>query len=133
MLFLLNSTIYLDFTTHDPTTGGVSDADSTPSVSVFEDDGSTSMYNPTVTKRAGQTGVYTAKIIATKANGFGLGKSYNVIADATVNSIQGKACIRTFQLDLKFPGDIIGLEEGSSLAFDVKGRRIRIKRVSDVH
>ncbi len=94
----LGETKIVDFTTHNPITGQVSDADALPTVDVFEDDTDVAILAATVTKRVGHTGNYRASFAATTANGFEVGKSYNVIAEATVNAISAKARIGTFSL-----------------------------------
>jgi len=102
----LGDTIVLDFTTHDPTTGNVSDADSTPTCEVFEDANDTPILTPTVTKRTGKTGNYRVSIVATAGNNFGVGRSYNVIVSATVVLITAKGRIASFSLDSKRLADL---------------------------
>lgn len=102
----LGDTITYDFTTHNPATGVVSDADSTPTCEVFEDDNDTAILSPTVTKRTGKTGNYRVSIPATAGNSFSVGSSYNVIITATVNSIQAKSRIAAFTLDGKRISDL---------------------------
>jgi len=102
----LGDTIILDFTTHNPSTGAVSDADSTPTCEVFEDENDTAILTPTVTKRTGKIGNYRITIVASAGNGFEVGKSYNVIVQAAVNGITAKARISAFTLDEKRISDI---------------------------
>lgn len=76
----LGDTFYLLFPTHDAT-GALSDADATPVVEVFEDASDSAMaYLPPVAKVGAYTGYYRATIVATGANGFEVGKSYNFMA-----------------------------------------------------
>jgi len=98
-LYVLGKTIPFHFTNHDPTTGNISDADSLPTAKVFEDAGTTSMYSATVAKCGSETGVYMVSIEATSINGFEIEKSYNVIVEATVNSVTAKARIAQFNLE----------------------------------
>ncbi len=98
--------ITLDFTTHLPTTGGVSDADALPTVEVFEDDTDTTLAGATVTKRVGKTGNYRVAVVATTANGFEVGKSYNVVVTAIVGTITAKAVVGSFFIDGKRLNDL---------------------------
>jgi hypothetical protein len=109
----LGDTIVFDFTTHDPETGEVSDADITPTCEVFEDTNDTELLVPTVTKRTGKTGDYRVSIEATTPNGFEIGKNYNVIVSATVNDIPAKARIATFTLESKRIGDLNDIPQSS--------------------
>ena len=94
----LEETIYADFVTSSPTTGAAIDADSTPTAEVFEDATDTAILSPTITKRTGKTGNYRVPVACTAANGFEVGKSYNVIVSATVGAVAAKASILTFQV-----------------------------------
>jgi len=94
----MDETITLDFTTHNPDTGQVQDADGLPSCEVFEDDTDAPMITPAVVKRAGKVGDYRVTFVASDANGFEAGKSYNVIITAAVNFITAKARISSFAL-----------------------------------
>lgn len=107
----LADTIVLDFVTHNPSTGAVSDADSTPTCEVFEDDNDTAILAPTVTKRASKTGNYRVSVAATTGNGFEVGKSYNVIVSVTVNSVAAKARISCFTLDGFRGSDLMKVEK----------------------
>ena len=109
----LGDTIVFDFTTHDPETGEVSDADITPTCEVFEDTDDTELLAPTITKRTGKTGDYRVSIEATTPNGFEIGKNYNVIVSATVNDIPAKARIATFTLESKRIGDLNDIPQSS--------------------
>lgn len=93
---ILGRIVTLDFTTHDPLSGQLSDADVLPTCEVFEDNSDTPILTPTVTKRTGKTGDYRVTFTASAANGFEEGKSYNIISQATVNSISAKARIGAF-------------------------------------
>ena len=94
----LAETIYVDFVTSSPTTGAAIDADSTPTAEVFEDATDTAILSPTITKRTGKTGNYRVPVACTAANGFEVGKSYNVTVSATVGAVAAKASILTFQV-----------------------------------
>ena len=106
---LLGRTIYKDFVCHT-SAGAVSDADSTPTVEVFENDTDTAILTPTAVKRTSKTGNYRVPIAITAANGFEIGKSYNVVASATVGSVASKAVIMSFVVEN------IGLKLGAIVA-----------------
>ena len=95
---ILNETITLDFTTHNPLTGNIQDADFLPTCQVFEDTTDIPLITSVATKRVGQTGDYRVTFITSPANGFEIGKSYNVIAEATVGGITAKASLESFNL-----------------------------------
>jgi len=102
----VEDTLYFDFTTHNPSTGAVSDADSTPTCEVFEDNTDTAILSPTVVKRTSKTGNYRVPVAATAANGFEVGKNYNVVVSATVNAVSAKAVVAQFVLDGKRVNDL---------------------------
>jgi len=94
----LSEVVYFDCITSHPTTGAVSDADSTPTFAVFEEATDTDIgVGGNLTKRTSLTGNYRGSFTASAANGFEAGKWYNVIASATVNSIDGKAVVMRFR------------------------------------
>jgi len=93
----LGTTIYLDFITSD-VTGAAADADSTPTFEVFENDTDTALTlsGSAIAKRTGKTGDYRITLPATEANGFEEGKSYNVVASATIGGIAAKGAVARF-------------------------------------
>jgi hypothetical protein len=93
----LGETAILDFLVYDAD-GVPTDADSTPTCAVFEDDTDTAILTPTVTKRASLTGHYRVPIAATTDNGFEVGKSYSIKISATVDSVSSAAIIGRFVL-----------------------------------
>jgi hypothetical protein len=95
----LNESITLDFTCHNAGTGQVSDADFLPTCQVFEDTTDIPIITPVVTRRVGQTGDYRLTFITSPANGFEIGKSYNVIVEATVGGVTAKAELESFNLE----------------------------------
>lgn len=99
MGYVLGNTLTRDFTTENSMTGQVSDADVLPTCEVFEDTTDVPMLTPVVVKRAGLTGNYRVTIAVTTANGFEVGKSYNVIVIATVNGVTAKARILAFNIE----------------------------------
>lgn len=114
MVRKLDDTITIDFCTHNPETGAVSDADSLPTCEVFEDSDDTSLNGITVTKRTGKTGDYRVQIVCTQANGFDIGKSYNAVATATVNTITAKALVCSFTLDSVRLSDLTSIGGGAT-------------------
>lgn len=94
----LEETVYVDFITSSPTTGAAADADSTPTAEVFEDATDTAILTPTVVKRTSKTGNYRVPLACTAANGFELGKSYNVVASCVFSSVTYKAVVASFQI-----------------------------------
>ena len=90
----LDEVMHFDAITSNPATGAVSDADSTPTWSIFEEDTDTAILSAqNFTKRTGLTGNYRGAATLSTGNGFEVGKWYNVIASATVNSVAGKAVV----------------------------------------
>lgn len=97
MMFDLESSPVFDFIT-TAGDGSVSDADSLPTAEVFEDATDTTVAALTVTKRTNKTGNYRVPVPCTTANGFELGKTYNVVVSATVSGVSSKGVVATFQL-----------------------------------
>lgn len=95
----LGDTITYDFTTGNPLTGQVQDADALPTAQVFEDDNDVPVLAPVVVSRVGLVGNYRLTFDATAANGFEVGGSYNVIAQAVVAGITAKARIASFRIE----------------------------------
>jgi hypothetical protein len=102
----LADTIILDFTVHAPTIGAVSDADALPTVEIWEDETDTTLAGGTVTKRVGKTGNYRVAVAATTANGFEVGKSYNVVVTVIAEGITAKAVVGSFSIDGKRLSDL---------------------------
>jgi hypothetical protein len=98
-VYQLDDTLQLDFTTQDPSTGEIVDADSTPAIEIYENGGTAAMATPTPAKRdTGTTGQYTFSQGLTAGAGFEVGKTYNVYALATVNAVDGGAVIAQFRI-----------------------------------
>ncbi len=108
----LADVITLDFTVHLPTTGAVSNADALPTVQVWEDASDTALPDvggvpvAIVTLRVGTTGNYRVVVTATTANGFEVGKSYNVVVTAIAGGVTAKAVVGSFFIDSKRHGDL---------------------------
>jgi hypothetical protein len=102
----LGDTITFDFTTHNPSTGMVQDADLLPTCEVFGDENDVAILTPVVVKRSGKTGDYRVSIEATVGNGFEVGPTYNVICSVTVNLVSAKARVGVFVLDSKRNADM---------------------------
>jgi hypothetical protein len=97
----LDEVLHFDVLTHHPSTGAVTDADSTPTFAVYEEATDTDIgVGGNLTKRTSLTGDYRGTFTASAANGFEVGKWYNVIASATVNAIAGKTRALIFRIVL---------------------------------
>lgn len=96
MEVILEENVTMDFTTHNPLTGVVQDADFIPTCNVFENSTDVAIISPTVTKRVGHTGNYRLTFTASSVNGFEQGKWYNVIVEATVAAVPAKARVGIF-------------------------------------
>lgn len=93
----LDTVVRFDLVTSIPSTGEVSDADSTPTFEVFEDATDTDIgVGGNLTKRTSKTGNYRGSFTASAANGFEVGKRYAVVASATVDAIAGKTVAKQF-------------------------------------
>lgn len=78
---------------HDPDTANKRNADSTPVFNVFEDANDTPiLLNQSMTQRGGFIGCYRGTFAPSTANGFEVGKSYNVHVYGTVTgTVSGNA------------------------------------------
>jgi hypothetical protein len=78
---------------HDPDTANKHNADSTPVFNVFEDANDTPiLLNQSMTQRGGFVGCYRGTFAPSTANGFEVGKSYNVHVYGTVTgTVSGNA------------------------------------------
>ena len=106
---ILEQIVTLDFTTHDPLSGQISDADCLPTCEVFENNTDIPILGPVVTRRLARIGNYRVTFTASAANGFEIGKSYNVIVEATVNAITAKARIAAFIIASRAIGGAVNL------------------------
>ena len=90
----LGANLTFSITTHDPDTGVLTDADSTPAYRVYEDETGTAILTGTMAKLddASTTGFYSEQIGCTAANGFEFNKSYTIYIAATVDSDTGGIC-----------------------------------------
>lgn len=127
MNIALDEVLHFDAITSDPETGAVSDADSTPTWDIFEEDTDTAILSAqNFTKRTSKTGNYRGAATLSAVNGFEVGKWYNVIGNATVNSIAGKAVVMRFRCVAAeaiagYPkGDVHALKGDAQSATDLK-------------
>jgi hypothetical protein len=95
----LDEVVHFDEITRHPTTGAATDVDSgTPTFSVFEEATDTPILSAqSMTKRTSLTGNYRGTFTMSTANGFEVGKWYNVITSATVNAIADKTVSMRFR------------------------------------
>ena len=95
----LDEVIHFEVDTHSPTTGASVAADSTPTFAVYEEATDTDIgVGGNLTARAALTGSYRGTFTASAANGFEVGKWYNVRASATVGSIASTAVAMMFRV-----------------------------------
>jgi hypothetical protein len=98
-LIPIDEVVHFDICTHDPSDGAISDADSTPTFSVFEEATDTPILSAqNFTKRTSLTGNYRGTFTASAANGFEAGKWYSVIASATVGAVAAKKNCGSFRV-----------------------------------
>lgn len=82
-------------------TGAAADADSTPTFAVYEESTDTDIgVGGNMTKRTSLTGNYRGSFTASAANGFEVGKWYNVIGSATIGGIATKGVLKSFRIVL---------------------------------
>jgi hypothetical protein len=80
-------------------TGAASDADSAPTFAVYEEATDTDVgVGGNMTKRTSLTGDYRGTFTCSAANGFELGKWYNVVGSATVSGVACKAVLMRFRI-----------------------------------
>lgn len=99
MPYYIGDAITRDFTTENPITGQVQNADFLPTSQVFENTTDVPILTPLVVQRAALIGNYRVSFVLSAANGFEVGKSYNVIVTATVNGVTAKARIMAFNVE----------------------------------
>lgn len=93
----LGEVVHFDVTTRGAS--GVSDADSAPTFSVFEEATDTPIIADTaMTKRTSLTGNYRGTFTASSGNGFEVGKWYNAIATGVVGGVTDKTVALTFRV-----------------------------------
>jgi hypothetical protein len=97
---MLGDTITYDFTTHNPTTGQLQDADFLPTCAIFVEDSDTPMMTPVPIRRVGYPGTYKVTFVASAANGFAGSLSYNLDVIATVKGVQATSRIAEFSLSV---------------------------------
>lgn len=95
----INDTVRFGVAIHNPSGGALIDADETPQWYVFEDGTDSVLLNGNFSKRAGLDGTYYSSFSASAANGFNAQSYYEVHASGTVNSIIGRAIVKTFVVE----------------------------------
>lgn len=87
----LEATLTFSICTHDPDTGVLTNADTLPIYRVYEDDNNTALLSGDMERRdaSNTTGAYMKKITCSAANGFEIGKSYEIYIEATVDGDKG--------------------------------------------
>jgi len=99
--YKLGDQVTVDFTTHNPFTGNIQDGDVLPTCAVYEDTVDIPMLTPLVVRRVGAGGLgdYRVNFSVSEANGFEVGKTYNVVVAATVAGVTAKARILAFTVE----------------------------------
>lgn len=87
--WFINDLLTFTVTTHRFDTGAASDADGVPTYRIYEDETGTPVLTGSMAKLddAGTAGFYSEQITLSAANGFEVGKSYNIYIAATVNTV----------------------------------------------
>lgn len=91
-------TIYFDAVTHNPATGALQDADSSPSWKIYPQLGDTPNLTGSMTKRSGTTGHYKGSFAVETINGFDPGEFFQVVVEATVDGITARSVVMTFRV-----------------------------------
>lgn len=88
---IIGNNLVFTCVTHDPDTGIATDADAAPAYRVYENETESPILTGNMAKLddANTTGFYSELIACTVANGFEVGKSYNILITATVDSDAG--------------------------------------------
>jgi len=107
----IGDNLVFSITTHDPTTGALTDATGSPIYRLYEDETTTPILTGTMAKLddANTTGCYSESVACTSANGFDNGKTYTIYVTAMVTSITGAI---TYGFKAK---GITGLSENAAL------------------
>lgn len=89
--FFIDDVLTFAVNTHNPSTGAASDADSAPTYRVYEEETATPILTGTMAllDSTNTTGFYSEAITLSAANGFEVGKSYNIYIEAAVSSVTG--------------------------------------------
>lgn len=87
-------------TTHNASTGALTDADAVPAYRVYEDETGTAILTGSMAKLddANTTGHYSEQLTLSAANGFEAGKAYSIYVTAAVSSVTG-GTTRSFQVE----------------------------------
>jgi hypothetical protein len=91
-------TIYFDVVTHNPATGQLQDADSTPSWKIYPQLGDYPNLTGSMTKRDYTTGQYKASFGVETVNGFDPGEFFQVVVEATVAGVTARTVVMTFRV-----------------------------------
>ena len=131
-------------TTHDPSTGELTDADAVPSYRVYEDETATAILNGTMAKLddASTLGFYSEQIACSSANGFENGKTYTIYITAAVNASTGGCCFGFIAYDQRLADAILvegaAPETKESIAaevvteIDATPPGVNVKKINDV-
>lgn len=126
----LDEVFYFDMVTHNPSTGSASDADSTPTWKIYEEDSDTEIQSGSFTKRSSSTGSYRGSVTLSSANGFEKGKFYSLIAEATVDSIIGKIVLANFQIETTSITEVKTAVDNIDISSDLSGLDTKLNTIS---
>lgn len=110
-------------TTHDPSTGAVTDADSVPTYRVYEDETASPILTGSMAllDDANTVGFYSEQITLSAANGLEKGKSYTIRILAIVGGITG-TIEKPFQIEAEVSANSLAAAAITSIfAFVVEG------------
>lgn len=95
----IDDTLTFTVPTHAADTGAVTDADAVPAYRVYEDETGTAIATGNMAKLddANTTGFYSEQLTLSAANGYEVGKSYNIYISAAVGGVTG-ATTRQFKI-----------------------------------
>ena len=95
----LNDTVRFGITTVNTSNGQTATADATPAWFAYKNDADTIVTSGLFNLRTGYIGTYRANFVANAANGFASNDFVEIHASALVNSIYGRALVRSFVID----------------------------------
>lgn len=138
--FALGETVAFDVVTHSPVTGTIADASSGPTFDVYPDDDDTGLLGATaMTKRGELTGHYRGAVELTEENGFEIGKTYSIVASATLAGVSAKHVVMmvrvidpdaaaagddVYHADIEFTPDSVELRDEYTVTWFRNGVRI---------
>lgn len=113
----INDNLTFSVNTHTPSTGAATNADSSPTYHVYEDETATPIITGTMSSlnSPNTVGFYTEQIALSAGNGFEKGKSYNVYVRAVVGGVAGTLS-HNFQIEAEVDANVVSDKTGYSLS-----------------